>query len=219
MDSASLGSGPREPAAGPGEGASRATVRSCPRAAFRAGARSLGAGPFPASRARASRPMSSAGGTMSSPVRKPLARAFTVAVTAVLLLTTAFVGGASAHGSTIDPASRNYGCWKRWGSDFQNPAMATEDPMCWQAWQTEPNAMWNWNGLYKEQVNNNHQAAIPNGQLCSGGLAEGGRYRAMDTVGDWKASNISNNFTVKLHDQAKHGATYIYVYVTKQGFN
>ncbi len=28
--------------------------------------------------------------------------------------------------------------------------MVTEDPMCYQAWQADPNAMWNWNGLYRE---------------------------------------------------------------------
>jgi hypothetical protein len=33
---------------------------------------------------------------------------------------------AYAHGSTIDPMSRNYGCWKRWGNDFQNPTNETE---------------------------------------------------------------------------------------------
>lgn len=152
--------------------------------------------------------------------RRPLVyRTLTIVIASMLLLTTFFVEVASAHGSTIDPMSRNYGCWKRWGSDFQNPAMATQDPMCWQAWQTDPNAMWNWNGLYKEQVNNNHPAAVPDGQLCSGGLTSDGRYRAMDVPGDWKAANISNNFTLKYHDQARHGATYVYVYVSKQGFN
>jgi hypothetical protein len=86
--------------------------------------------------------------------------------------------------------------------------MATQDPMCWQAWQTDPNAMWNWNGLYKEQVNNNHQAAVPDGQLCSGGLTSDGRYRAMDVPGDWKATNINNSFTLKYHDQARHGVVF-----------
>ena len=126
---------------------------------------------------------------------------------------------AGAHGSTTDPPSRNYGCWLRWGNDFQNPAMATEDPMCWQAWQTETQAMWNWNGLYREGVAGNHQAAIPDGELCSAGLTQGGRYRAMDAVGDWKAADKPRNFTVNVLDQALHGADYYLVYITKQGFN
>lgn len=68
-------------------------------------------------------------------------RALVVASAATLLLSTVMVGTASAHGSTIDPPSRNYGCWERWGSDFQSPDMATEDPMCWQAWQADTTAM------------------------------------------------------------------------------
>jgi hypothetical protein len=50
-------------------------------------------------------------------------------LTAVLLTLIPWSGTAVAHGSVVDPASRNYGCWDRWGDDFQNPAMADEDPM------------------------------------------------------------------------------------------
>ncbi|GII76988.1 chitin-binding protein [Sphaerisporangium rufum] len=141
--------------------------------------------------------------------------ALALALLAIVPLATA----ASAHGSVVDPASRNYGCWLRWGSDFQNPAMAQQDPMCWQAWQTDVNAMWNWNGLYREGAAGNFQAVIPDGQLCSAGRTEAGRYRAMDNPGDWKATNVRAGLTIKLQDQARHGADYILVYVTKQGFN
>ncbi|MEV4539732.1 lytic polysaccharide monooxygenase [Asanoa sp. NPDC049518] len=126
---------------------------------------------------------------------------------------------ASAHGSVINPASRNYGCWERWGSRFQAPEMATEDPMCWQAWQSNPNAMWNWNGLYRENLAGAHQSNIPDGQLCSGGHAEGGRYNAMDTVGNWRATSVSTSFSLRLQDQASHGADYIRVYVTRAGYD
>ncbi|GAA1859103.1 lytic polysaccharide monooxygenase auxiliary activity family 9 protein [Actinomadura bangladeshensis] len=141
-----------------------------------------------------------------------------------LLLTTALLpvvwtGTASAHGSVIDPASRNYGCWDRWGDDFQNPAMQQEDPMCWQAWQDNPNAMWNWNGLYRNGVGGDYQAALPDGQLCSGGQTEGGRYRSMDAVGPWKTTDIGTTFSVNLYDQASHGADYFLVYVTRQGYD
>jgi chitin-binding protein len=145
------------------------------------------------------------------------------AIPAILALAAALLtvtpGTASAHGTTIDPSSRNYGCWSRWGNQFQNPAMRTQDPMCWQAWQTDTNAMWNWNGLYREGVNGNHQGAIPNGELCSAGRTENGRYRAMDTPGNWRAANVSRTFTVRLLDQASHGADYVRVYVTRQGYN
>ncbi|PWR06835.1 cellulose-binding protein, partial [Micromonospora acroterricola] len=161
---------------------------------------------------------------MSTLVRSPrVLWLLAIAAAATLLLTTALttalVRPASAHGSVVDPASRNYGCWQRWGSDFQNPRMATEDPMCWQAWQADPNAMWNWNGLFREGVAGNHQGAIPDGQLCSGGRTQSGRYNALDTVGAWKTTSVSSNFRVRFFDQASHGADYIRVYVTRQGFN
>ncbi|MFY1632914.1 lytic polysaccharide monooxygenase auxiliary activity family 9 protein [Solwaraspora sp. WMMB335] len=152
--------------------------------------------------------------------RRPLgAYALVVAVIAGLLLTTALANVASAHGSVVSPASRNYGCLERWGENHMAPEMADEDPMCYQAWQANAAAMWNWNGLYREGVAGNHQGAIPDGQLCSGGRTEGGRYNAMDAIGDWHATNINNSFTVQLFDQASHGADYIRVYVTRQGFN
>ncbi|GAA5042870.1 chitin-binding protein [Thermocatellispora tengchongensis] len=126
---------------------------------------------------------------------------------------------AFAHGSIVDPASRNYGCWQRWGNDHLNPNMQQQDPMCWQAWQANPNAMWNWNGLYRNGVGGNHQAAVPDGQLCSGGRTEGGRYNALDAVGPWRMTNIGTNFTLRLYDQASHGADYFRVYVTRQGYD
>ncbi|SBT36889.1 lytic polysaccharide monooxygenase auxiliary activity family 9 protein [Micromonospora auratinigra] len=159
---------------------------------------------------------------MSTPHRRrALVAAALLAVGTLVaaLLNVTLAGPASAHGSVVDPASRNYGCWQRWGSDFQNPAMATQDPMCWQAWQADPNAMWNWNGLFREGVAGNHQAAIPDGQLCSAGHTSSGRYNALDAVGAWKTAPVTGNFKIKLYDQASHGADYIRVYVTKQGFD
>lgn len=113
-------------------------------------------------------------------------RATTLALstlTAALLTLIPWSGTAVAHGSVVDPASRNYGCWDRWGDDFQNPAMADEDPMCWQAWQDNPNAMWNWNGLYRNGSAGDFEAVVPDGQLCSGGRTESGRYNSLDAVG------------------------------------
>lgn len=138
---------------------------------------------------------------------------------AVMLAVIAPAAPAAAHGSIVDPASRNYGCWLRWGSDWQNPDMATEDPMCWQAWQGDVQAMWNWNGLYREGVAGNHQGVIADGQLCSAGLTQSGRYAAMDAVGDWKATTVGTSFTTHLLDQAGHGADYVYVYVSKASYN
>jgi chitin-binding protein len=138
---------------------------------------------------------------------------------ACTLIAVGLSGPASAHGSLTDPPSRNYGCWDRWGADFQNPNMVNVDPMCAQAWAADPNAMWNWNGLYREGVAGNHQAAVPDGQLCSGGRTQSPRYNALDAVGPWIAATKPNTFTLTLTDQAQHGADYLLIYITKQGFD
>lgn len=142
-----------------------------------------------------------------------------VLTSAPLLGLTLFAAPAAAHGSVVDPATRNYGCFDRWGDDHQNPDMAEEDPMCWQAWEDDPNAMWNWNGLYQNEVGGDHEAAAPDGNLCSGGLTYDGRYAAMDAVGEWETTPVDSEFTVHLHDGAVHGADNIMVYVTQDGFD
>jgi chitin-binding protein len=134
------------------------------------------------------------------------------------VLVTFGAGTASAHGAVSDPPSRHYGCYNRWPNG-PSQQMATEDPMCYQAWQADPAAMYNWNGLFREGVAGNHQGAIPDGQLCSGGLTFNGRYAAMDKPGAWVAPNRPSRFTLNLNDTSSHGADYIRVYATKQGFD
>lgn len=152
--------------------------------------------------------------------RATAVRALLAALAAVTLLVTPWTTPpAAAHGSTADPVSRNYGCWQRWGHDFQNPAMEQLDPMCWQAWQHDTNAMWNWNGLYREGTGGDFQAFIPDGQLCSAGRTGDGRYDSMDVPGPWQTSDLDTEFTVDVFDQAYHGADYLRVYVTRQGYD
>ncbi|RLQ04178.1 cellulose-binding protein [Micromonospora sp. BL1] len=156
---------------------------------------------------------------ISRTVRRLGLGAVAVLVASFTMVAVNQAGPASAHGSVTNPPSRNYGCYERWGSDHLNPTMAQTDPMCWQAWQANPNTMWNWNGLYRENVGGNHQAAVPDGQLCSGGRTQGGLYASLDAVGAWTAKPMPNNFTLTLTDGAKHGADYMLIYITKQGFD
>jgi predicted carbohydrate-binding protein with CBM5 and CBM33 domain len=126
---------------------------------------------------------------------------------------------AEAHGSVVDPASRSYGCAERWGEDHQNPAMEQEDPMCWQAFQENPNTMWNWMSLFRENLNGQFEQNIPDGKLCSAGDAQNGLASSLDETGAWTTTDVSNTFTINLQDNASHGADYILVYVTKQGYD
>lgn len=153
------------------------------------------------------------------PTRRWTLRVLALAGLAALLLTVVFVNRADAHGTAISPMSRQYSCWQRWGSDFQDPAMQTDDPMCWQAWQANPNAMWNWNGLYQNGLAGNYQGSIPDGELCSGGHAGGGIYNALDTTGDWTATPLSTDFTFVNVDEAEHGAVYYRIYISKNSYD
>jgi chitin-binding protein len=154
-------------------------------------------------------------GTIGRPaVRRPLVIAALAALLLASFLTVA--QPASAHGSAIDPPSRHYGCARNWDTDWQNPVMAKLDPMCWQAWHANPAAMWTWNGLIQDNVNDDHRARVPDGELCGGG---DDTYAALDTPGYWRAREVDNTFTWTMHDQARHGGRYIQIYVTRPGFD
>ena len=146
-----------------------------------------------------------------------------VAVVGSLALGAAMTAGAvalaapaSAHGAVSDPPSRIYGCYQRWSGNHTDPAMATQDPMCWNAWQANPDAMWNWNGMFKENVGGRHEQAIPDGKLCS---ADNTVYEAANTPGAWRATPTPYDFRLTLNDPSNHGADYLRIYVTKQGYD
>jgi len=123
---------------------------------------------------------------------------------------------ASAHGTIVGPSTRAYQCWQTWGSQHMNPAMQTQDPMCYQAFQANPDTMWNWMSALRDGLGGNFQARTPDGQLCSNALS---RNNSLNTPGAWKRTNLSANFTMQMYDQASHGSDFFRVYVSKQGFN
>ncbi|MEU4555306.1 chitin-binding protein [Micromonospora violae] len=135
---------------------------------------------------------------------------------AMVIGTLPWTGAAQAHGTVINPASRAYQCWQSWGNQHMNPAMQQQDPMCWQAFQANPDTMWNWMSQLRDGLAGQFQARTPDGQLCSNALS---RNNSLNQPGAWRATNVSRNLTVQMYDQASHGADYFRVYVTKQGFN
>ena len=84
--------------------------------------------------------------------------------------------------------------------------MQTQDPMCWNAWRADPNAMWNWNGLFLEGVAGRPRAGGPRREAL---LRRAVQYAAADVPGAWKATPKPYNFSLTLHDPSNHGADYM----------
>ena len=153
-------------------------------------------------------------GRSRSAVRRPLRALVLVLATMVGILP--WTGVAQAHGTIVSPSTRAYQCWQAWGNQHMNPAMQQQDPMCYQAFQANPDTMWNWMSALRDGLGAQFEARTPDGDLCSNGLA---RNDSLDQPGAWRTTNVPRNLTVQLYDQASHGADYFRVYVTKQGFN
>ncbi|MBF9132080.1 lytic polysaccharide monooxygenase [Plantactinospora sp. S1510] len=154
------------------------------------------------------------GGRTRSAVRQPI-RVLALVLTMMVGILP-WAGVAQAHGTIINPRSRAYQCWQDWGNNHTNPAMQQQDPMCYQAFQSNPDTMWNWMSALRDGLGGQFQARTPDGQLCSNGLS---RNNSVNRAGNWRRSNVGRSFTVQLYDQASHGADFFRVYVTKQGFN
>ncbi|MCR3751838.1 lytic polysaccharide monooxygenase auxiliary activity family 9 protein [Lentzea californiensis] len=151
--------------------------------------------------------------TLGSRTRR---RGFIALVISALVCTFLWTPTASAHGTIVGPATRAYQCWQTWGSQHTNPAMQQQDPMCYQAFQANSDTMWNWMSALRDGLGRNYQAATPDGQLCSNALT---RNNSLNTPGRWKTTNLGSSFSMHLHDQASHGADFLRVYISKNGFD
>ncbi|WP_447006742.1 lytic polysaccharide monooxygenase auxiliary activity family 9 protein [Saccharothrix isguenensis] len=137
-------------------------------------------------------------------------------VIGMLACTLVWAPTASAHGTIVSPATRAYQCWQSWGSQHTNPAMQQQDPMCYQAFQANADTMWNWMSALRDGLRGNFQGSTPDGQLCSNALS---RNNSLNNPGQWRTTNVGSSFSMRLHDQASHGADYFRVYVSKNGFD
>ncbi|MGD9485421.1 lytic polysaccharide monooxygenase auxiliary activity family 9 protein [Streptomyces sp. TRM70308] len=122
----------------------------------------------------------------------------------------------SAHGTVIAPETRNYGCLQRWGSSEPDEA---QDPMCYRTYHENPNAITAWKAVYANNTGDNYQQVIPDGQICSAGGQGETNYGALDRPGPWTTTSLGSDFTVDVYDEARHGADWLEIYVTKQGFD
>ncbi|WP_129841971.1 lytic polysaccharide monooxygenase [Streptomyces sp. RFCAC02] len=149
--------------------------------------------------------------------RHGMARGASVVLAGVLCVLPWGVSPAQAQGTTIDPASRNYDCWLRWADDLQDPAMQTQDPMCWQAVQDDPLAVQRWDEVYRDDT-----VTPADGEICSAGRTAAGRYDSLDTPGPWHTTPVTDpggSFSVNVHDMVRDGADLIWIWVTEQGFD
>jgi chitin binding protein len=77
---------------------------------------------------------------------------------------------AEAHGSVSRPASRTYSC------RFEQP----DNQMCAAAWSADSQALYDWMEVNIGDVDGQHQARIPDGELCGAGRD---KYAAFDQPG------------------------------------
>ena len=156
-----------------------------------------------------------------SPARRWTLRVIAPVLAAIVGLLALFMSpwndSASAHGSIVDPASRSYGCWKRWGSDHMNPDMETKTPCAGRRGRPTPTPCGT--GWPVRETSPATPAASPTGSCAAPATPRAAGTTRWTTRARGRPPNVGSNFTVKLHDQASHGADYFGVYVTKQGFD
>ena len=117
---------------------------------------------------------------------------------------------AMAHGSMSDPPSRLHGC-----------AFAHKDDLaCVDAFNANPQAVYDWMELNIGSAADQHQALIPDGQLCSAGRS---KYAAFDTPRAWPVTDISpgadGTYAFTWTSSAPHATKYYRLYITKASYD
>ncbi|MDT4986630.1 MAG: hypothetical protein QOI74_724 [Micromonosporaceae bacterium] len=144
----------------------------------------------------------------------PIARA--AAVVASLLSVGAFqlIGGApaQAHGAPDNPVSRTFAC-SPLGSQSTRSSAA-----CTAAIALSAQALVAWDNLRVANINGRDRQLIPDGRLCSGGLAA---YRGLDLPrADWPATRVTAGATFKFSYRTtiQHPGTFR-MYVTNDSYH
>lgn len=151
-------------------------------------------------------------------LKKSITTTFVLSQIATALLAMAPIT-ASAHGSMIDPPSRNYNCNANDSVEYprtigcQNAVKYGGKPM-----------LYNWMGVAQMGANSNHQKVVPNGRLCAGGdasWAKGLDIPPKDTK--WAATSIKpaadGTATFKYQQTAPHATKYFKTYISKDSYD
>ncbi|MFI1030826.1 lytic polysaccharide monooxygenase [Streptomyces sp. NPDC020951] len=137
--------------------------------------------------------------------------ALAAAAVSPLLLALWAAGPAQAHGAPTNPTSRVYACSPEGGA-------AAESAACRAAVDTNGTSFAAWDNLRVANVNGRDRQTIPDGQLCSGGLAA---YKGLDLArADWPSTRLSPGGTLKMTyaSTIPHTGTFK-LYLTKPGYD
>ncbi|MFF1303727.1 lytic polysaccharide monooxygenase [Streptomyces sp. NPDC058307] len=126
------------------------------------------------------------------------------------LLTVFAAAPAQAHGAPTDPVSRVFAC----SPDGDSSGTAA----CRAAVTANGSPFTAWDNLRVANVNGRDRQTIPDGKLCSGGLAA---YKGLDlTRSDWPATRLSPGatLTMKYASTIPHTGTFR-MYLTEPGYD
>lgn len=120
-----------------------------------------------------------------------------------------------AHGTLEMPISRVYACYQEGPESPKSEACKAAKTVA------GPQAFYDWNGVRQGDAGGNHQAVVPDGQICSGGGAE---FRGLDLARpDWTASSIvptaAGDYTFVWKATAAHATSSFRYFITKTGWS
>lgn len=136
------------------------------------------------------------------------------ALALAILGSVAASGTAFAHGTLSKPSSRVYSCYRGNPENPTNPACAAAKAIG----GAQP--FYDWAGINQAAANGNHQAVVPDGELCSGGNS---KYRGLDlNRSDWQTTPIRGDargrYTFEYKAPAPHATRDWKFYVTREGW-
>jgi predicted carbohydrate-binding protein with CBM5 and CBM33 domain len=133
-------------------------------------------------------------------------------VTGAIVVTAALAAPAQAHGALNNPVSRVYACSPEGGQGTRSAACKAAIAV------SGAQAFAEWDNLRVPNVNGRDRQLIPDGELCSGGLAA---YRGLDLArADWPATKLTAgaNLTFTYRTTIPHQGSFR-MYVTRDGFD
>ncbi|MDX3644158.1 lytic polysaccharide monooxygenase [Streptomyces sp. MB09-02B] len=149
-------------------------------------------------------------GTAGATGRRAVVGTAAATVVAPLLLTVGAVGPAWAHGAPTDPVSRVSACSPE--GDGQGTAA------CEAAVAANGAPFTAWDNMRIAGVNGRDREVVPDGRLCSGGLAA---YQGLDLArADWPSTRLSPGATLDLtyRSTIPHTGTFK-LFLTKPGYD